>query len=67
MVLSQVCVVGDGVGLWVKPYGDTVKVTVDIAIFEGHLAFGMGMVAHDSNGNLIQEKAKHIKELHRLN
>lgn len=43
----------DGVVKWVKPQIDTIKVTVDAALFEDNSAFGFGLVARDSSGDLI--------------
>ncbi|XP_074351398.1 uncharacterized protein LOC141690503 [Apium graveolens] len=47
---------GDGIVVWVKPQPDTVKVTVDAAIFENRDEIGFGVVARDSTGALIQAK-----------
>ncbi|KAL8098456.1 hypothetical protein AgCh_031276 [Apium graveolens] len=49
--------VGDGAESWVKPQSDNIKVTVDAAIFREQATFGMGMIARDSNGELIQAKS----------
>lgn len=47
---------GDGDVVWAKPQPDTVKVTVDAAIFENRDETGFGVVARDSTGALIQTK-----------
>lgn len=48
---------GDGASSWVKLQTDTVKVTVDATIFKDREEFGLGLVARDSNGGLIQAKS----------
>lgn len=45
---------GDGASLWVKPQGDTIKVSVDAAYFTEFSAFGIGVVARNSGGELVQ-------------
>ncbi|XP_074346427.1 uncharacterized protein LOC141685211 [Apium graveolens] len=47
---------GDGAVVWVKSQPDTVKVTVDAAIFENRDETGFSVVARDSTGTLIQAK-----------
>lgn len=49
---------GDGASLWVKPQEETIKVSVDAAVFLEFSAFGIGMVARDSSGSLVQAKVK---------
>lgn len=61
ILLSQSFVAGDGVSLWVKPQEDTIKVSVDAAVFTEFSVFGICMVARDSNGYLVQAKAKLFK------
>ncbi|XP_060960637.1 uncharacterized protein LOC115723546 [Cannabis sativa] len=39
---------------WRKPMKNTVKVNVDVAIFQSENKFGFGCVARDSNGALIE-------------
>ncbi|XP_074348990.1 uncharacterized protein LOC141688433 [Apium graveolens] len=58
ILLSQPFLVGDGVSLWVKPQEETIKVSVDAAVFSEFSAFGIGLVARDSSGSLVQAKAK---------
>ncbi|XP_074369771.1 uncharacterized protein LOC141711268 [Apium graveolens] len=47
---------GDGVTSWAKPQPNTVKVSVDAAIFEDRSEADFGMVARDSDGRLIEAK-----------
>ncbi|KAL8157121.1 hypothetical protein AgCh_001998 [Apium graveolens] len=47
---------GDGVTSWAKPQPNTVKVSVDAAIFEDRSEAGFEMVARDSDGRLIEAK-----------
>lgn len=49
---------GDGAILWVKPQGETIKVSVDAACFNEVPAFGIGVVARNSAGELIQAFSK---------
>ncbi|KAL8097023.1 uncharacterized protein LOC141684882 [Apium graveolens] len=60
---SQPFVASDGVSLWVKPQEDTIKVSVDAAVFSDFSAFGIGMVARNSSGHLVQAKAKLFQEM----
>ncbi|XP_017245371.1 uncharacterized protein LOC108217030 [Daucus carota subsp. sativus] len=48
----QPSVEGDGAVTWAKPQQNTVKVSVDAAIFEDREEVGLGMVARDSTGQL---------------
>lgn len=57
-LLSQPYLAGDGASLWVKPQEKTIKVSVDAAVFSEFSAFGIGMVARDSSGSLVQAKSK---------
>ncbi|WOG89983.1 hypothetical protein DCAR_0209224 [Daucus carota subsp. sativus] len=61
--LLQPQVKGDGGTIWVKPQPNTVKVSVDAAIFEDKEEVGFGLVARDSEGSLIQAKAVSHTEL----
>ncbi|XP_074347620.1 uncharacterized protein LOC141686486 [Apium graveolens] len=61
--LSQPFLAGDGVSLSVKPQEDTIKVSVDAAVFSDFSAFDIGMVARNSSGHLIQAKAKLFQEM----
>ncbi|XP_063945892.1 uncharacterized protein LOC135151390 [Daucus carota subsp. sativus] len=47
---------GDGDCIWVNPQQNSVKVSVDAAVFEDKDAAGLGLVARDDNGELIQAK-----------
>lgn len=55
--------VGDGASSWVKPQIDNIKVTVDAALFRDRSAFGMGMIARDCRGELIQANSKLQQEV----
>lgn len=46
----------DGVVNWIKPQEDTIKVTVDAALFEDKSAYGFGFTARDSTGKLVQAR-----------
>lgn len=48
---------GDGASKWVKPQIDTIKVTVDAAIFKNRGEFGFGLVARDCRGDLVLAKS----------
>lgn len=45
--------VGDGAVSWVKPQRNTVKVTVDAAIFKDQDAVGIGLIARDYTGMIV--------------
>lgn len=49
---------GDGAVTWVKPNQNSVKVTVDAAIFAEQATFGIGLIARDGSGILVQAKSK---------
>lgn len=49
---------GDGAVLWVKPKRNSVKVSVDAATFNDQGAFGIGLIARDDNGYLLQARSK---------
>ncbi|XP_074343085.1 uncharacterized protein LOC141680893 [Apium graveolens] len=51
---------GDGAISWAKPQHNTVKVAAD-ATFEEHDAYGIGLVARDSEGWLIEPKSKRFQ------
>lgn len=48
---------GDGTITWVRSQLDYIKVTVDTVIFKEQLAYEMGMVARNHEGELIQAKS----------
>lgn len=52
---------GDGAQVWVKPQGNTVKITVDAAMFEDLNTYGIGLIARDSTGELIRAKTRSLK------
>ncbi|KAM6546201.1 hypothetical protein CsatB_026937 [Cannabis sativa] len=45
---------GDGVEQWSAPSKNSIKINVDAALFEGGTNYGLGMVAHDHQGFLIE-------------
>ncbi|KAL8101105.1 hypothetical protein AgCh_033115 [Apium graveolens] len=53
---------GDGGQKWVKPQTDLIKVNVDAASFIDQDAFGLGILARDHTGKLIQAKTKYKQE-----
>ncbi|KAK1396015.1 hypothetical protein POM88_005890 [Heracleum sosnowskyi] len=48
---------GDGDFIWVNPQPNSVKVSVDAAVFEDKDAAGLGLVARDADGMLLQVKS----------
>lgn len=48
---------GDGTSVWVRPLPNTVKVSVDAAVFEDCGGVGVGLIARDSEVLLIEAKA----------
>ncbi|XP_074347377.1 uncharacterized protein LOC141686227 [Apium graveolens] len=55
--LLQPALEGDEACIWVNPQQNTVKVTVDAAVFEDKDAMGFGLITRDSDGALIQAKS----------
>lgn len=55
--LTQSFYAGDGASSWVKPQVGTIKATVDAALFEEQPAYGIGLVARDAEGELVQATA----------
>ncbi|XP_074355880.1 uncharacterized protein LOC141695540 [Apium graveolens] len=53
---------GDGEVSWVKPQESEIKVSVDAALFEEFNTSGIGLVARDSEGEMIMAKIICIKE-----
>lgn len=49
---------GDGLEIWVAPQVDYMKISVDAATFCEYNAYGLGMVARNDKGELIQAKSK---------
>lgn len=43
---------------WVRPQENTIKVTVDAAIFGDRVEYGVGLVARDSSGQLVEAVMK---------
>ncbi|KAL8133319.1 hypothetical protein AgCh_008687 [Apium graveolens] len=48
----------DGAITWVNPKGNSIKVTVDVALFAVRREYGLGMVARDSDGFSVAAKMK---------
>lgn len=46
-------IVGDGVSSWVKPQMNEVKVSVDTTIFTEQNAYGLGIIARNSEGEMV--------------
>ncbi|XP_074374810.1 uncharacterized protein LOC141715234 [Apium graveolens] len=53
----QPLIAGDGASTWVKPQPNTVKVSVDAAVFKDRDGIGFGLVARNCKGELIEAKA----------
>ncbi|KAM6586543.1 hypothetical protein CsatA_009148 [Cannabis sativa] len=47
---------GDGNEHWTPPNGNSIKINVDAALFDGGHKYGLGMVARDRNGFLIEAR-----------
>lgn len=43
----------DGASRWVKPRENIIKISVDAATFSDHRAYGVGLVAKNSSGELV--------------
>ncbi|XP_074352682.1 uncharacterized protein LOC141691828 [Apium graveolens] len=56
VILPRAGLAEDGAMSWVKPQGTEVKVNVDAALFNEHVSFGVGMVARDGRGDLLQAR-----------
>ena len=50
----QVVELGDEANKWVKPLNDEVKITVDAAMFAEEAAYGVGMLARNSSGEVLE-------------
>ncbi|XP_074351958.1 uncharacterized protein LOC141691114 [Apium graveolens] len=53
----QPLIAGDGASTWVKPQPNTVKVSVDTAVFKDRNGIGFGLVARNCKGELIEGEA----------
>lgn len=62
VVYLQPQVNGYGASSWVKPQPNKVKVSVDAAIFETREKTGLGLVARDSEGEIIEVKTICLNE-----
>lgn len=49
---------GDGNEFWVAPEVDYMKISVDATVVSEYNASGIGLVARDSKGELIQARTK---------
>ncbi|KAL8099525.1 hypothetical protein AgCh_031966 [Apium graveolens] len=58
ITLFQNTVKGDRSEQWVKPQTGVIKVTADGATFSEHDAYGYGLIARDSAGDLIKAKIR---------
>ncbi|KAL8088671.1 hypothetical protein AgCh_038446 [Apium graveolens] len=62
LVWNKKALEGDGEVSWVKPQESEIKVSVDAALFEEFNTSGIGLVARDSEGEMIMAKTICIKE-----
>ncbi|XP_060966562.1 uncharacterized protein LOC133034985 [Cannabis sativa] len=58
---------GSNIEQWTTPASNTVKINVDGAIFEKENAYGFGVVACDSNGQIIDFIAKYYHGTYKAN
>lgn len=49
---------GDGANSWEKPQMNTVKIIVDAATCDDYNAYGIGLIARDCTGALLEAKMK---------
>ncbi|XP_074361220.1 uncharacterized protein LOC141701477 [Apium graveolens] len=54
---------GDGAVVWVKPQKNQIKISVDAARFEEYQATGIGMVARNDQGELLQARTMRMNYL----
>ncbi|XP_074348441.1 uncharacterized protein LOC141687159 [Apium graveolens] len=64
--LYQDVIQGDGVYSWVKPKKDEVKVTVDATVFKEQNRYGVGMLARDDEGAVVQGRSDSYEGVGRL-
>ncbi|XP_074373800.1 uncharacterized protein LOC141714165 [Apium graveolens] len=55
---SRYVVQGDGALSWVRPQGNSIKVTVDVALFADREEYGLGVVARDSDGKVVAARTR---------
>lgn len=60
--LIQLGNTGDGANSWVAPQMVTIKVNVDAAIFKDPSAFGVGLIARDSRGELMYAHSTYYRD-----
>lgn len=53
---------GDGAFSWVVPQENIIKITVDAAVFEDQSAYGLCLVARNSDGQLLQGRMRCLQE-----
>lgn len=56
--LSRDVIPGDGASSWIKPKKNTVKISVDAALFNEHSKHGIGLLACDDEGQVIQGRSE---------
>ncbi|XP_063943440.1 uncharacterized protein LOC108208212 [Daucus carota subsp. sativus] len=49
---------GDGAISWVRPKKDVVKITIDAALFAESSKYGIGLLARDDKGDVIQGRSE---------
>ncbi|XP_074351477.1 uncharacterized protein LOC141690587 [Apium graveolens] len=55
---SRCEVQGDGAITWVRPQGNSIKVTVDAALFTDRNEYGVGLVARDAQGQVVAARTR---------
>lgn len=58
----QPLVTGDGAVYWAKPRQNTVKITVDAAVFTDQGASGIGVIARDHAGDMLGARTRYFPE-----
>lgn len=58
MALYRDVIQGDGASSWVRPKKNSVKVTVDAALFSESSKYGVGLLARDDEGQVVQGKSE---------
>lgn len=56
--LAQSLWEGDEAETWVRPHQNSIKVTVDAALFADRMEYAFGLVARDSTQQLVEEVTK---------
>lgn len=55
---------GDGAVVWAKPHMKIIKINVDEATFKEYQATGVGMIARDYTGQLLQARTLCLHFMH---